>query len=180
MKHLKKFETFTINENIFQDAFGFLKQKISNWKDKYTQPFNAAVDYVNSNLNSPEIQAAITAINDLPESEMENIYNLINNPNKLHNNMVNAEEVKEAFGIDNIKNLGSKILGTSVWAIPAVITVIKIFMEHNGPGNYTQGQGTAAYYLIATIAGIFIAICIAAKRLENEKIKKSLNESLFF
>ena len=80
--------------------------------------------------------------------------------------MINAEEVKEAFGInmDNIKNIGSRILGTSAWALPAVITVIKIFMEHTGPGNYTQGQGTAGYFLIATIAGIFIAMCIAAKR----------------
>ncbi|MCK9417427.1 hypothetical protein M0Q97_12375, partial [Candidatus Dojkabacteria bacterium] len=111
MKHLKKFEAFTIdelNENIFQDAFGFIKQKISNWKDKFTQPFNAAVDYINSNLNNPEIQTAIAAINELPESEIAKIDNLINNPDKLHNNMINAEEVKEAFGInmDNFKNIG--------------------------------------------------------------------------
>lgn len=165
MKHLKKFEAFTINENIFQDAFGFIKQKISNWKDKFTQPFNTAVDYINSNLNKPEIQVAIDAINELPELEMAKINNLINNPDKLHNNMIYAEEVKEAFSIniDNIKNLGTKILGTGIWAIPAVITVIKLFIEHSGSGNYTQSPGTAAYFLIATIAGILIAIFIAAK-----------------
>jgi hypothetical protein len=177
MKHLKKFEAFTIdelNENIFQDAFGFIKQKISNWKDKFTQPFNAAVDYINSNLNNPEIQNAIVAINELPESEMAKIDNLINNPDKLHNNMINAEEVKEAFDInlDKFKNIGSRILGTSVWAIPAVMTVIKVFIEHTGPGNYTQGQGTAAYWLIATIAGICIAMFIAAKRYNAEKTEK--------
>jgi hypothetical protein len=173
MKYLKTFETFIINENIFQDAFGFLKQKISNWKDKFTLPFNTAIDYINTNINNSEIQAAIAAINELPESEIAKFDNLINNLDKLHNNMINAEEIKEAFSnMNNIKMLGTRILGTSAWAIPAIMTVIKIFMEHTGPGNYTSSPGTAAYYLIATIAGIFIAICIAAKRLENEKILK--------
>jgi hypothetical protein len=172
MKHLKKFETFKseeLNENIFQNAFGFIKQKIANWKDKFTAPFNAAIDYVNSNINKPEIQAAIVAVQNLPDSEKQKINKFIDNPDLLHSNMINADTAStatnEAFDInmDNIKKLGIKILGTSAWAIPAVMTVIRIFTEHSGPGNYTSGHGTAVFWLIATFVGIVVGVFCAAK-----------------
>ena len=169
MIHLKKFEAFTseeLNENIFQNAFGFIKQKITNWKDKFTAPFNTAIDYINSNINKPEIQTAIAEVQNLPESEKQKINKFIDNPDLLHNNMISVDSISnEAFDIDidNIKRLGLKILGTSAWAIPAVMTVIRIFMEHTGPGNYTSGHGTAVFWLVGTMAGIVVGLFCAAK-----------------
>lgn len=120
MKHLQKFETFSIelNENIFQDGFNAIKAKIKG--SKIATYFNQGLDYVKNNPNDPKVQQIIDIIGDLPENERMKLQTIVNDPNGSYNKIIASDNsIQETATID-IKKGVLKALGWGVIFAPIV------------------------------------------------------------
>lgn len=100
MKHIQSFESYNLNENIFQDAWNSIKSKVNNWKNKAAASYtNKALEIINK---SPELQEKI-------KNAQEKIAKMGNN------NLANIEKSPDTFlaNIENDNNVKSLINKTT-------------------------------------------------------------------
>lgn len=157
MKHLQKFETFSIelNENIFQDGFNAIKSKIKG--SKIASYISQGLDYVKNNSNDPKVQQMINAIDELPESEKMKLQAIANDPNGAYNKIVASDNtIEEAATIDAKKGF-FKALGWGAILGP----IINLGMAIANTTYFTAGSAynTPASHLGGpTLATIFVCI----------------------
>lgn len=177
MKHLQKFETFSVelNENIFQDGFNAIKSKISKWKDnKIVSYFNQGLDFVKNNPNDPKVKQVVDAIGNLPENEKTKITAIINDPNGTYNKIIaNAGSIQESAVSNGIGNFVIKILGLGAIFAPIVNLVLAIARTsfstagslYNTPTSHMSGPTMATIFvMIGIIVGGFLLVLSSEKR----------------
>lgn len=168
MKHLQKFETFSIelNENIFQDGFNAIKSKIANWKDsKIASYFNQGLNYVKNNLNDPKVQQMVDAIGNLPENERMKLQTIVNDPNSAYNKInAGANSIQEAVSVDIEKGI-LKIFGWGLILAPIVnlgLAIAKTTFQtagsaYNTPTSHWSGPAMATIFVcVGIVVGAFL------------------------
>jgi hypothetical protein len=168
MKHLQKFETFSIelNENIFQDGFNAIKSKITNWKDNIVSYFNQGLNYVKNNENDPKVQQMVDAIGNLPENERIKLQTIVNDPNGTYNKInAGANTIQEAAVSVNIEKGILKILGWGAILAPIVNLGLAIAnttfhtagSAYNTPTSHLGGPALATIFVcVGVVVGAYI------------------------
>lgn len=174
MKHLQKFETFSIelNENIFQDGFNAIKSKIKG--SKIASYISQGLDYVKNNSNDPKVQQMINAIDELPESEKMKLQAIANDPNGAYNKIVASDNtIEEAATIDAkkgfFKALGwGAILGPIINLGMAIAntTYFTAGSAYNTPASHLGGPALATIFVcIGVVIGGYL-LAVADKKKE--------------
>lgn len=167
MKHLQKFETFSIelNENIFQDGFSIIKSKIANWKDNIVSYFNQGLNYVKNNQNDPDVQEIVDAIDNLPENERMKLQTIVDDPNSAYDKIkVGANSIQESVSA-NIEKGMLKILGWGAILGPIVnlglavanTTFLTAGSAYNTPTSHMGGPAMATIFVcIGVVVGAYL------------------------
>ena len=164
MKHLQKFETFSIelNENIFQDGFNAIKSKIKG--SKIASYISQGLDYVKNNSNDPKVQQIVDAIDNLPENEKMKLQTIVDDPNGTYNQIVAGGSIQEAVSIEPkkvlLKSLGwGSIFGTIINLGLAISNTVYPVAgsAYNFPSNHLGGPALATVFVcIGVVVGAYL------------------------
>ena len=123
MKHIKTFESYSINENWIGDAWNWIKERLSSWISSLTGDFKEGAEYAMTWIkdNYDMMKEAVEGLRQASEVEIEKLFNWVKsitlNTDQMIPAMESAEESKSI--LDKIARIsGASIVTLSCFAGP--------------------------------------------------------------
>lgn len=114
MKHIKTFESYSVNENWIGDAWNWIKERLSSWVSKLTGDFKEgaqyAIDWIKDNYDM--MKEAVDGLKKSSEAEIEKLFNWVKSITLNTDKMIPAMESLERF--DSILDKIARISGASI------------------------------------------------------------------
>ncbi len=123
MKHIKTFESYSVNENWIANAWNWIKEKLSGWLSELTGDFKEGAEYAMTWIkdNYDMMKEAVEGLRQATSSEIDRLFSwvksLASNTDQMIPAMESAEESKSM--LQKIARLsGVSILTLSCFAGP--------------------------------------------------------------
>ena len=114
LKHIKTFESYSVNENWIGDAWNWIKERLSSWVSKLTGDFKEgaqyAIDWIKDNYDM--MKQAVDGLKKSSEAEIEKLFNWVKSITLNTDKMIPAMESLERF--DSILDKIARISGASL------------------------------------------------------------------
>ena len=114
LKHIKTFESYSVNENWIGDAWNWIKERLSSWVSKLTGDFKEgaqyAIDWIKDNYDM--MKEAVDGLKKSSEAEIEKLFNWVKSITLNTDKMIPAMESLERF--DSILDKIARISGASI------------------------------------------------------------------
>lgn len=116
MKHIKTFESYSVNENWIGDAWNWIKERLSSWISKLTGDFKEgaqyAIDWIKDNYDM--MKEAVEGLRQASDAEIEKLFNWVKsitlNTDQMIPAMESAEESKSI--LDKIARISGASIAT--------------------------------------------------------------------
>ena len=114
LKHIKTFESYSLNENWIGDAWNWIKERLSSWMSELTGDFKEgaqyAIDWIKENYDM--MKQAVDGLKKSSEAEIEKLFNWVKSITLNTDKMIPAMESLERF--DSILDKIARISGASI------------------------------------------------------------------
>ena len=123
MKHIKTFESYSVNENWITDAWNWIKERLASWLSELTGDFKEgakyAIDWIKDNYDM--MKGAVEGLRQAASSEIDRLFSWVksiaSNTDQMIPAMESAEESKSM--LQKIARIsGVSILTLSCFAAP--------------------------------------------------------------
>ena len=123
MKHIKTFESYSVNENWITDAWNWIKERLAGWLSELTGDFKEgakyAIDWIKDNYDM--MKGAVEGLRQVASSEIDRLFSWVksiaSNTDQMIPAMESAEESKSM--LQKIARIsGVSILTLSCFAAP--------------------------------------------------------------
>lgn len=135
MKHIKTFESYSLNENWIGDAWNWIKEKLSSWISKLTGDFREGAEYAMNWIkdNYDMMKQAVEGVRQAASSEIDRLFSWVKSLASNTDQMIPAmESVEESKSIlDKIARISGASLATLA-CFGAPVAAIAGLIMNNG------------------------------------------------
>ena len=116
MKHIKTFESYSVNENWIGDAWNWIKERLAGWLSELTGDFKEgakyAIDWIKDNYDM--MKGAVEGLRQVASSEIDRLFSWVKSIASNTDQMIPAmESVEESKSIlDKIARISGASIAT--------------------------------------------------------------------
>lgn len=114
LKHIKTFESYSVNENWIGDAWNWIKERLSSWISRLTGDFKEgaqyAIDWIKDNYDI--MKETVEGVRQAASSEIDRLFSWVKSLASNTDQMIPAMESLERF--DSILDKIARISGASI------------------------------------------------------------------
>lgn len=135
MKHIKTFESYSVNENWIGDAWNWIKEKLSSWISKLTGDFREGAEYAMNWIkdNYDMMKETVEGVRQAASYEIDRLFSWVKSLASNTDQMIPAMESLERF--DSILDKIARISGASIATLAcfgAPVAAIAGLIMNNG------------------------------------------------